>query len=157
MKQDIIQIKLLPYKYKKAGYWVLLLALPLSFCIGVLLLKSGVVQNERLFFDEWNDLLVYYPIIIGLTFLNFSEERQEDEMVQNLRYKSFMSGVFLLVMGLLWLPFYSNIMHVLRSENLSMPDGGGMLGALMLLLIYTYASFRYNLYRTRKALEADEE
>ena len=78
-------------------------------------------------------------------------------MVQSLRYKAFMSGVFFLVIALLFLPFYSNLMAIIRDRAIVMPNVGGMLGTLMLLLVYIYSSFKYNLYRTRKALETDEE
>ncbi|MBC5776000.1 hypothetical protein H8S95_18130 [Pontibacter sp. KCTC 32443] len=157
MKDNILQIRLLPNKYKKAGIWVLIAGLPVAAAIVFVLISTGIIPDSKAFFSEWNYPIVYYPIIIGLVLLNFSEEKQEDEMVQNLRYKSFMSGVYFLAIGLLFLPFYSNIYTLLMSKSIKMPDVGGMLGALTLLLVYTYASFKYNLHITRKALETDEE
>ena len=153
----LFQVTLLPNRYKKYGIATLVAGVPLTMGLSFILLELGVITNARAFFESWSPALVYYPIIVGLALLNFSEEKQEDEMVQSLRYKAFMSGVFYLVVAFLWLPFYSNIFTFLRDSSMGMPDIGGMLGALMLLLIYTYASFKYNLYRARKALEADEE
>jgi hypothetical protein len=157
MKESIFQIRLLPNKYKKIGIWMLVAGLPVAAGIISVLLKTGVIAEPKSFFEEWNYPLVYYPIIIGLAFLAFSEEKQEDEMVQQLRYKAFMSGVYFLVMGLLLLPFYSNLYTLLVNGSMKMPDVGGMLGALTLLLAYICISFKYNLHHTRKALEADEE
>jgi hypothetical protein len=157
MKENFMQISLLPYKYKKIGVWVLLAGVPVIAAVLIALFSAGIITERKAFFDEWTYPLVYYPIIIGLAFLNFSEEKQEDEMVQNLRYRSFVSGVFFLVIALLCLPFYSNIYTLLKSKSIKMPDVGGMLGTLMLLLVYIYGSFKYNLHNMRKALEADEE
>ncbi|WP_165838212.1 hypothetical protein [Pontibacter arcticus] len=97
------------------------------------------------------------PAYYRAALLNFSEEKEEDEMVQSLRYKAFVSGVFFLVIGLLLLPFYSNVYTYLMSQSIKMPDVGGMLGALLLLLAYIYGSFKYNLHVVRKKLETDEE
>jgi uncharacterized membrane protein len=157
LKENTYHIQLLPYRYKKLGYWTLILGLPIVAGIAYLLVVTGVITDSRSFFNEWNSAMVYYPIIIGLALLIFSQEKQEDEMVQSLRYKAFVSGVFFLVIALLFLPVFSIIVASVRGTNIGMPDAGGMLGALFLLLIYTYASFKYNLYRTRKALETDEE
>ncbi|MEJ8758626.1 hypothetical protein WG947_16545 [Pontibacter sp. H259] len=157
MKEGILQIKLLPAKYKKLGLWILIAGLPVIANMIAVLVATGIITNSRSFFEEWSYPLVYYPIIIGLAILNFSEEKQEDEMVQTLRYKSFVSGVWFLVIGLLLLPFYSNLYTLLMSQSVKMPDVGGMLGALTLLLVYIYVSFKYNLHHTRRALETDEE
>ncbi|MER2999403.1 hypothetical protein [Pontibacter populi] len=157
INETTFQLQLLPYTYKKYGFWILILGLPIVAAIVYLFKSTGLITDSRSFFDEWNDTLVYYPIIIGMALLVFSEEKQEDEMVQSLRYKAFVSGVFFLVIALLFLPVFSIIVDSVRGRSLGMPDAGGMLGALFLLLIYTYASFKYNLYRTRKALETDEE
>jgi hypothetical protein len=157
MEKVLFQVKLLPNKYKKFGVATLMAGLPLAFGIIFILLELKIITNARSFFDTWSNAVLYYPIIIGLALLNFSEEKQEDEMVQNLRYKAFMNGVFYLVVALLWLPFYTNIAAMIIGKSMGMPDMGGMLGALALLLVYTYVSFKYNLLRTRKALETDEE
>ncbi|WP_299825865.1 hypothetical protein [uncultured Pontibacter sp.] len=157
MEDQLYHVRLLPYKYKQTGKWVLIAGLPVVAGIVYLLKTTGLITNSISFFDKWNDAMVYYPIIIGMALLVFSEEKQEDEMVQNLRYKAFVSGVFFLIMAILWLPVFGSIMALIRGKSIGMPDAGGMLGALFLLLLYTYLSFKYNLYRTRKALEADEE
>lgn len=157
MEESMFQIRLLPNKYKKIGIWILVAGLPVAAGIIFVLVKTGVISEPKSFFDDWNYPLVYYPIIIGLAILNFSEEKQEDEMVQYMRYKAFVSGVYFLVIALLLLPFYSNIYTLLVNKSMGMPDVGGMFGALSLLLVYIYISFKYNLNHTRKALEADEE
>jgi hypothetical protein len=157
INETTLQVQLLPYAYKKYGFWILILGLPIVAAIVYLFKSTGVITDSRSFFDEWNDTLVYYPIIIGMALLIFSKEKQEDEMVQNLRYKAFVSGVFFLVIALLLLPVFSSIVALLEGNSIVMPDVGGMLGALFMLLFYTYLSFKYNLHRIRRALETDEE
>ncbi|WP_162428505.1 hypothetical protein [Pontibacter pudoricolor] len=157
IEEGAYHTQLLPYRYKKYGYWILILGLPIVAAIVYLFKSTGVIADSRSFFDEWNDTLVYYPLIIGMALLVFSKEKQEDEMVQSLRYKAFVSGVFFLVIALLFLPVFSIIVGFAEGKSIEMPDVGGMLGALFLLLIYTYLSFKYNLHRTRRALETDEE
>ncbi|WP_276498764.1 hypothetical protein [Pontibacter litorisediminis] len=136
---------------------MLVAGIPVAAAISYLLVATGVVTDSRTFFDAWTYPMIYFPIILGLALLVFSEEHQEDEMVQSLRYKAFVSGVFFLVMALLWLPFFSIVLALVRGRSIGMPDAGGMLGALFLLLVYICISFKYNLYYTRKAPEADEE
>ncbi|GHA67117.1 hypothetical protein [Pontibacter akesuensis] len=157
MKQGLIDIKMLPYRYRKIGFWMLLSALPVALALVGLLLATGSIADPRAFFSEWNYSIVYYPLIVALALLVFSEERQEDEMVQSLRYKSLVSGVYFLVVALLLLPFYANIYTLIMGKNSIMPDVGGMLGTLLLLLAYIYGSFRYNLHYMRKKLTADAE
>ncbi|NDK56789.1 hypothetical protein [Pontibacter fetidus] len=156
-EESAYPIQLLPYRYKKYGVWVLIAGLPVVGALVYMLVKTGVVSDTRSFFDAWNETMVYYPIITGMALLVFSKEKQEDEMVQHLRYKAFVSGVFFLVMAILWLPVFSIIVAAVSGNSVKTPDVGGMLGALLLLLLYTYISFKYNLHRTRKALDTDEE
>ncbi|PKV62584.1 hypothetical protein [Pontibacter ramchanderi] len=157
MKDVMPQMKLLPYRYKRHGLWVLIIGIPFMTLITFALITVGLIPKSDAFFDEWSKPIIYYPIIIGLALLNFSEEREEDEMVQHLRYQSFMLGVFYLIVGLLMLPLFTNVVRLLEGRAVGMPDVGGMWGALVLLLFYTYASFRYKLHQIRKALETDAE
>lgn len=157
MKEILPQVKLLPNRFKRYGLWVLIAGMPALTLLTFALLSIGLIPRSDAFFDEWSHPIVYYPIIIGLALLNFSEEREEDEMVQHLRYQAFMLGVFYLIVGLLMLPLFTNIIRLLEGRAIGMPDVNGMLGTLALLLTYTYISFRYKLHQTRKALEADEE
>jgi hypothetical protein len=157
MKEILPQVKLLPNRYKRFAFWIMLGGLPLLGGFSILLLQTGLVTDEQAFFEEWNYPMVYYPVVIGMALLVFSEEKEEDEMVQSLRYKAFVSGVYYLVIGLVMLPFYFNLYTLFVRQSIRMPDVGGMLGALILLLVYIYGSFRYNLYQTRKALETDAE
>ncbi|MDX5417843.1 MAG: hypothetical protein LPK09_01410 [Hymenobacteraceae bacterium] len=157
MKELLPQVKLLPHRYKRYGVLVLLAGIPLMMLLSVAILELGIVTEKKSFFDEWSYPMVYYPIIIGLALLNFSEEKQEDEMVQHLRHQAFMTGVFYLIVGLLMLPVFTNALELVRGREFGMPDVGGMLGALTLLLFYTYSYFRIKLHQVRKELEADEE
>lgn len=157
MKELLPQVKLLPNRFKRYGLWVLIAGMPALTLLTFALLSIGLIPRSDAFFDEWSHPIVYYPIIIGLALLNFSEEREEDEMVQHLRYQAFMTGVLYLIVGILMLPLFTNAVKLLEGSTLGMPDIGGMLGALALLLFYTYASFKYKLHQTRKALETDAE
>ncbi|MDO6392359.1 hypothetical protein Q4E40_19650 [Pontibacter sp. BT731] len=157
MKEMLPEVKLLPYRYKRYGVWVLIIGIPVMALLSMALLSVGLITDRQSFFAEWSYLMVYYPIIIGLALLNFSKEKDEDEMVQHLRYQAFMNGVYYLIVGILMLPFFYNVFRLLRGASIGMPDIGGMLGALALLLFYTYLSFRYKLHQTRKSLAADAE
>ncbi|WP_125047758.1 hypothetical protein [Pontibacter arcticus] len=70
MKADVLEIKLLPYSYKKIGYWLLALAIPVMFGIGLFILaldaSFNLIADETAFWGEWNYPLVYYPLIIAL-------------------------------------------------------------------------------------------
>ena len=151
------QMKLLPYRYKRYGLWVLIAGIPALTLLTFALISLGLIPRNDAFFDEWSKPIVYYPIIIGLALLNFSEEKEEDEMVQHLRYQAFMLGVLFLIVGLLMLPLFTNVVRLLEGKAAGMPDVGGMLGALSLLLFYTYIYLRIRLHQVRKALETDEE
>ncbi|GGG31554.1 hypothetical protein GCM10011323_38670 [Pontibacter amylolyticus] len=150
-------IKLLPYRYKRYGLWVLIAGVPFMTLLTFVLISIGLIPRNDAFFDEWSKPIIYYPIIIGLALLNFSEEKEEDEMVQHVRYQAFMTGVLYLIVGLLLLPLFTNIVRLLEGRAIGMPDVGGMLGALALLLVYTYGYFRVRLHQIQKSLEADEE
>ena len=150
-------MKLLPYRYKRYGLWVLIAGIPALTLLTFALISLGLIPRNDAFFDEWSKPIVYYPIIIGLALLNFSEEKEEDEMVQHLRYQAFMLGVLFLIVGLLMLPLFTNVVRLLEGKAAGMPDVGGMLGALSLLLFYTYIYLRIRLHQVRKALETDEE
>ncbi|MCP2045706.1 hypothetical protein [Pontibacter sp. HSC-36F09] len=157
MKEVMPPIKLLPYRYKRYGLWVLITGIPIVTLLTFALISLGLIPRNDAFFDEWSKPIIYYPIIIGLALLNFSKEKEEDEMVQHVRYQSFMTGVLYLIVGLLMLPLFTNIVRLLEGRAIGMPDVGGMLGALALLLFYTYIYLRIRLHHIRKALEADEE
>ncbi|PVY37134.1 hypothetical protein [Pontibacter virosus] len=157
MKEVLPQVKLLPYRYKRYGLWVLIIGIPVMALLSMALLSVGLIADRQNFFTEWSYPMVYYPIVIGLALLNFSEEKEEDEMVQHLRYQAFMTGVYYLIVGILMLPLFTNVIRLLEGKAMGMPDVGGMLGALSLLLFYTYIYFRIRLHQIRKALEADEE
>jgi hypothetical protein len=157
MKEVLPQVKLLPYKYKRYGLWVLIIGIPAMVLLSMTLIGLGIVTDTKNFFAELSKPIIYYPIIIGLGLLNFSEEKEEDEMVQYVRYQAFMTGVLYLIVGLLMLPLFTNIVRLLEGRAIGMPDVGGMWGALALLLFYTYGYFRVRLHQIRKELEADAE
>lgn len=157
MKELLPHIKLLPYRYKRYGLWVLVIGIPAVVLLTFGFIGIGLLSGNDAFFEEWSYPLIHYPIVVGLALLNFSEEKKEDEMVQHIRYQAFMTGVFYLIIALLLLPFFTNVYGLLRGKELSVPDVGGMFGATVMLLVYTYLFFKINLYRTRKALETDAE
>lgn len=148
---SIESITLLPNTYKKFGYIVLILVLPFSFGL-VYLIKavygSTAYQN---FFNEWFLFTVHYMIAIGLSLVVFSKEKQEDEMIHSLRFKSFVYGTYIFVVACLFFPVLSNLGNLLKGESLALKElGGAGIGALNMLLLCVLMVFRLRIYLEKK-------
>lgn len=157
MEDSFADHLLLPYFYKKLGYGLLVLALPLGLGAFTIFKSFYPTEDADTSFQEWGISILHYPFSIALGLIIFSREKQEDEMVKNIRYKSFVKGVYYLLIAILLLPVLSNISNLILGREVRMPDLGGMLAVVNLLLFYIYASFKYNLYALNKKLEMHEE
>jgi hypothetical protein len=146
------EIELVPYRHRWVGVTMLILAIPLAFGSLALFKSQGISISS-----DWFATIFHYPIAIGLLWLNFSKEKIEDEMVQLIRYQSFMRGVRVLAIALLLLPFFSNLSRWLQGKPYGIVDLGGMLAVLNLLLVYIIFIFKLNLYLARKKFSTHEE
>jgi hypothetical protein len=146
------EIELMSYKWRRIGVALLILGTPVAFGSLMALKSQGIAVPS-----EWFASIFHYPISIGLIILTFSREKIEDEMVQLIRYQSFMRGVKILAIALLLLPFFTNLFRWMQGKPYGLADLGGMLAVLNLLLGYIFLIFRINLFLARKKFSANEE
>jgi cytochrome bd-type quinol oxidase subunit 2 len=146
------EIGLLPYQFRTVGLFVFIIGFPLAVAI------LGSLKMFNISLDKsWVLIIAHYPISIALILLNFSKEKQEDEMVQFIRSQSFVKAVRVFAIGLLLYPFISILSRSVQGRPIGIADLGGMLAVLNLLLTYTYILFRINLNQARKRMASNEE
>lgn len=147
--ESLESIKLLPYSYKKYGYIVLVLSVPTV--IGIIYSVNSIwdIENRKAFWGESPFIIFNSLIAIGLSILVFSKEKIEDEMVQALRFKSFVYGVYVFVVLILAFPLLSNITVLLTGASLQLKDLSGH-AALNLLLFGIAMKFRVRMYLEKK-------
>jgi cytochrome bd-type quinol oxidase subunit 2 len=146
------EISLLPYQFRTVGLFVLIIGFPLAVAILGCLKMFNISPDQ-----SWVLIIAHYPISIALILLNFSKEKQEDEMVQFIRSQSFVKAVRVFAIGLLLYPFISILSRSVQGKPVGIADLGGMLAVLNLLLTYTYILFRINLNQARKRMTSNEE
>ncbi len=139
-------MKLLPYSYKKYGYIFLILSLPIGLGFTWLLETVLAIENTNAFEATWGLTILHYPIAIGLALVVFSKEKLEDEMMQTLRYKSFVYGVYMFAFAILAFPFLSNIINMIIGRPFQLKDIGGQIATLNLLLFCILAVFRVRVF-----------
>ena len=148
---SIESITLLPHSFKKVGYIVLILVLPLTFSMAYLLKKVYGPLVYKEFFNEWFLFTVHYLIAIGLSLIVFSKEKQEDEMIHSLRFKSFVYGAYIFVVACLFFPILSNLGNILKGQPLVLKDLGGVgIASLNMLLLCVLIVFRLRIYLEKK-------
>ena len=72
---------LLPSVYRKRGFQMLFLGFPLAiFLLSVLVINWNSAQTEP-YLDEWKGYLIHIPISLGLFWILFASEKEEDEII----------------------------------------------------------------------------
>ena len=147
--ESLESIKLLPYSYKRYGYIVLILSVPTV--LGIIYTVNSIwdIENRKAFWGESPIIILNSLIAIGLSLLVFSKEKIEDEMVQALRFKSFVYGVYVLVILILAFPLFSNITNLLTGASMQLKDFSAH-AALNLLLFGIAIKFRVRMYLEKK-------
>lgn len=148
--ESLESIKLLPYSYKRYGYIVLILSVPTV--LGIIYSVNSIwdIENRKAFWGESPIIIFFNSLIaIGLSLLVFSKEKIEDEMVQALRFKSFVYGVYVFVILILAFPLFSNITNLLTGASMQLKDLSGH-AALNLLLFGIAMKFRVRMYLEKK-------
>jgi hypothetical protein len=130
-----LKFLLLERKWK----WLAISLFPLPF---VILLLAFLIPYD--FPQESVVDLFYLCWAIGFGLLNFTKQKEEDEMIEQLRAKSFFMGVYYLIWGLAVLGIYQFI----RSGSL-FTDFMSPYSAICLLNIYIFISFKYYKWRNR--------
>ena len=107
--------KLLPHRFKKIG----LIIAPTGFFLWIIMQIGWVtefsqflgISNPKLL-NVSSAILGFFAFLFGTYALAFSKEKIEDEMIKNVRLKSFQFAAFLqilfLIVGLAWIGFMKN-------------------------------------------------
>ena len=151
--RDLNSSYFLPHRYKWIGWAII--------CISILaILIKGIVYNYG---NEFQDLgvadhilgsILSYAMMIGLTIVVSSREKQEDEMIRLIRLKSFQYGLYLTVfLSLLFflVSFVNNGFNIY--SFIMAAQRGDMLFGVNATLFYIVAIYQFKLFR----LKNDEE
>ncbi|WKV11477.1 hypothetical protein [Marivirga harenae] len=125
--------------FKRKWKWIAITFFPLPF---VIMLLSILLAFD--FPQESVGDFFYLCWAIGFTILNFTEEKEEDEMIEQLRLKSFTMGVFYLMWGL-------TVLGMLQffSFGSLFTDFMSAYLAIWLLNTYIFLSFTYYKWQNR--------
>lgn len=119
--------------------WIAITFFPLPIIILLLILLIAIDFPQESVAD-----LFYLCWAIGFGFLNFTKEKQEDEMIEQLRLKSFAMGVYYLIWGLA----ISGIFQFFRFGSLFTDYMSAYL-AIWLLNTYIFLSFQFYKWKNR--------
>lgn len=107
--------KLLPHHFKKIG----MIIAPTGFFLWIIMQIGWItkfshfigISNPK-FLNVSSAILGFFAFLFGTYALAFSKEKIEDEMIKNVRLKSFQFAAFLqilfLIIGLIWIGFIRN-------------------------------------------------
>lgn len=107
--------KLLPHHFKKIG----MIIAPTGFFLWIIMQIGWItkfshfigISNPK-FLNVSSAILGFFAFLFGTYALAFSKEKIEDEMIKNVRLKSFQFAAFLqilfLIIGLIWIGFMRN-------------------------------------------------
>lgn len=149
------RVKLLHHRYRKVGYVLLISILPL--------LIAALVLMKELWSDFSNPYTVGLPLIVfqysitvSLIFLVFTKEKVEDEMIQLMRFKSFVHGVYLLIVIALMFPFLSVVNHLIFDTPIKIV-AGDFNTSVNFLLFYIFISMRARIFLENRKLKLNEK
>ena len=148
----ISKTKLLPHIYKKAGYAFLALTLVVPFALFYSKYFINWKAMDKVDAINWSLTSLYYPIAIGLALILFSREKNEDEMVNLIRFRSFVYGVYLFAVAMLVNPFIGIVMTYFNHPMFSKVTTNSI-SALTILLSGILIVFRIQLFVARNPSE----
>ena len=144
---------LLPNRYKKYGRRVLVLGIPVVLSIFSLVVFQ---IDSRVFIEYWDEFggyLLHIPLSLGLFWILFSHEKEEDEMYHLIRLKAMFHGIRFIFVAILMLPGFALVNNLITGDPVSMPNIGGNLAVVTLMLVYANGSYWY----MKRKLHQDEE
>lgn len=124
---------LLHRRWKWLAY--LLFPFPFIFLIIAVLIPFEFPQ------DAVGDF-IYLCWALAFGIFNFSREKEEDEMIEQIRLKSFAMGVYYLIWGLIPLAIFQVV-----AEGSIFTDYMSAYLAVFLLNVYIFFSFQYNKWK----------
>ena len=148
-----IELFLLPSAYRKRGFQLIFIGFPLAIVLMSLLVINWNSIETKLYLDEWIGYLFHIPISLGLFWILFATEKDEDEMYLSLRLKATFHGIRFAFIAILFLPVISLISAWVFGNEFKTVDIGGNLAVVSLLLLYTNVSYWF---LKKKALQDEE-
>ena len=149
-------VKLFQYRYKKLGYTLFILTIPIS--IGVIAIIKGLWPDVFDLYKGKLKVLIFEDLItLSLIFLVFSKEKIEDEMIQLMRFKSFVHGVYLLIVIVLIFPLLSLVNNLIFDTPFQIIIAGDFNVSLIFLLFYIFISMRARIFIEKKKLATHEK
>ena len=133
---------LLPHRYRKIGIWTCGLGVPVVLLINSLLLIT--LDLDPRYWDEWGLYLIHVPLSVGLYWILFAEEKNEDEFYLSLRLRAIARGVMMIIVAIAMLPVIASVRSLIIGREIVLPDAGGNMAVCTLLLIYANAAYFFN-------------
>ena len=145
---------MLPYRYRKYGYGLILAAI-LALPIGLLL--ANVLEVIPQTHTRFIAMTMYIFFFLGLFVVVMSEEKDEDEMIAAIRRKSVSLTAFIAFGLFILINLIIALAHGFRSLNtlaLALTTIG-LTNVLTFIIIYL-TTFRISLWKMRRQCKEDE-
>ena len=115
---------LLPYRYKKTGWWILIVSL---IIISAVLFIMGHTEADVLGTDRYNYIRTYVTVCrimvvfpyIGLMIICLTKEQQEDEFIRHIRVRVLALFVIIYVVSTFFLKqsFFATIVYITANNH----------------------------------------
>ncbi len=145
---------MLPYRYRKYGYGLIIAAI-LALLVGLLL--ANVLEVIRQTHTRFIAMTMYIFFFLGLFVVVMSEEKDEDEMIAAIRRKSVSLTAFIAFGLFILINLIIALAHGFRSLNtlaLALTTIG-LTNVLTFIIIYL-TTFRISLWKMRLQCKEDE-
>ena len=153
--KDLTNVKnwLLPMSYRKYGVYLIAAGIPLViFVFTFIVVQSEKDMGSRMW-DLFGSYFLHVPLSLGLFWMLFSAEQEEDELFTELRLKAAFHAIRFTFIAILFLPGLALLKSWYTGEVFEMPEIGGNLAVVTLLLFYANVSYWY----MKSQVEKDEE
>jgi len=151
--RDLNSSYFLPHRYKWIGWAIISISLLAVAIKGILYNYSTEFQDLGVV-DHIIGSILSYTVMIGLTILVSSREKQEDEMIRMIRLKSFQYGFYLTVFLSLLFFLISIVDSGLNAFSfITATMQIDMFFGINATLVFIVAIYQFKLYR----LKNDEE
>jgi len=132
---------LLPSRFRKYGYFLILGGIPIILALMNIIVLQQPEENRQFFLDHWGGFLLNIPLSVGLFWILFASETNQDEMYLNLRLKATFHSIRYTFIAILILPVFSIIRSSITGIAFRFPEIGGNLAVVTLLLLYANVAY----------------
>lgn len=133
---SLLHVPMLDRRWRKLAF--------LFFPVSVLLVIAMAILRTGIDPDQAAEI-IYLGWACGLTLLNLSKEKVEDEMIKTFRLQAFQTGFFWLICGLIAIL----VINYFRFGNF-VPEMFSAGLVLFLLNLYVFAAFEYQKWRSNE-------